>query len=359
MEKREHHGAGGAGLIATAKHRDYSCAAMNSGGAPRGQEEAMKKEWVRWAGRGIAWLGMLALLGVLASCDENQDVETLPPPAPRSPQSGPGVPAPQPALPPGQGTIDSPYLLQWGKSFASIPIPRRGAAFFVVESVPAGWSTVKTTSQADVDLLVFGFRSILASESEFGSRIVGSGNEQVTALGDGINSSLYFVVDGARVNNDGARFDVSVSSAPAPVAVSFTMGPCTLTIPSPPPTSSCGDKSNLGSSVFEAQLPFPIAGSAPLSISITNATGAWVFYRAKEFRDSSSFLPFTSNTPVYDGPGNTGWCHANNSSGAPLVGSTGTCKVNPVSGWDPPQVVQVVNNSPASGFPVTIAFSSP
>jgi hypothetical protein len=345
--------------MAIVKHDDDSWDAMNSGGAPPGQEEAMKKNWGRWAGRGIALLGMLALLGVLASCEENKDVETLPPPAPRPPESGPGVPAPQPALPPGQGTIDSPYLLQWGKSFASIPLPRRGAAFFVVEGVPAGWSAVKTTSQVDVDLSVFGFRSILVSESEFGSTIAGSGNEQVTALGDGINSSLYFVVDGARVNSDGARFDVSVSSAPVPVAVSFTMGPCTLTTPSPPPTPSCGDKSNSGSSIFEAQLPFPIAGSAPLSISITNTTGAWVFFRAKEFFNSSSSIPFSSNTPVYDTPGNTGWCHANNSSGTPLIGSTGTCKVNPVSGREPPQVMQVVNNSSASGVPVTIAFSSP
>jgi hypothetical protein len=275
----------------------------------------------------FAWGLAAALLAGMAGCEEDkQEVTTLPF---------------------GRGTIESPYIVQHGNTYTQIPIAAGGAAFFIAEKIPAGWSSIRTYSAVDVDLTVFGFQSLFIAGNGQGSRSPGSGDEAFLALSDGVYSDLFFMVDGTYVRSGGARFDLTVMPAPAPATLTFTMNKCSFA-----PSSSCDNGSYGGTS--DVELPFAMAPSAPLTVTITNTGGSWVYYRTRLDWDSSGYIPFKSNDSIYDGTAAGGYCHANHL----VIGSTGVCQINPVSGWSAPRIVRLVNNTNTDGVAVGISFSS-
>ena len=287
----------------------------------------------------LAGILLAVLIAALAGCDED-DTETKSPPAP----------APESTLPPGAGSLEAPYILQYGATYTGIPVPPGGSVFLLTEDIPAGWSGVATDSSVDINLVVSGFETFFGEDSgDFGSFTPDSGSEQITVLGDGTYTDMFAVVDSTMVRTDGETFDISVTEGAAPAGIAVSLSACT-SIPGPP-DSMCR---SMGFGYFDVDVPFPMAPTASLSVGITETTAKWVFFSTRNWWDSTDYAPFSSNEPTLLGYGD-GFCHVN--AGATVT--TGTCTVNPVVNYDQPRIVRVVNNTGSSPVDVTLSFSSP
>ena len=252
-------------------------------------------------------------------------------------------------LPPGEGTLESPYLIQTAQSYTEIPMGAGGIVFIIAEGLGADWYGVTTDSRADIDLALAGFESFMGSPGRpVESATPGDGAEHVELLGDGESTDLFFTVDGTNVRSKNQTFDVTVEKNSPPSATTRTLAPCPVTPPSP----ACGDTlSGEGPGVLE--LPFAIAPKAKLSVTLTNTFGNWVFFRAMaENENGGGFVGFPANDFVYG----DGFCHVNS---GPVTGSTETCKINPIPDNPIPASLRLANNTSAADVLVTLKFRSP
>src|SRR3972149_2351915 len=120
----------------------------------------MRVELRRTVRRGMFFALALLLVAALAGCNDDENIGTIPP---------------------GQGTIDSPYIVQAGVAYKDIPMAKGGTLFFIGQDVPKGWQSVNTTSNEDINLMVSGFENFFGDESG-GSFTQGSGTEAYTVL---------------------------------------------------------------------------------------------------------------------------------------------------------------------------------
>ena len=279
----------------------------------------------------ITGLWCIALLaGPMAGCEEDQQ-EVV---------SGPS----------GEGTLDSPYLIRSGLTYHGIPMEKGGTLFFISLDPPAGWNTLNTVSAVDINLIVSGFEHFFGDDAG-GSFTPGSGNETFGVLGNG-ESELYFQVEGARVLSNGAAFDISLLPAGVPVDVLVqNLASC----PFAPPNESCEQNAT------DVTLPFAVAPDAPLRISITEDIFArHVFFTASNCSNCGpgDRIPFASND-IFVPFANPGFCHANSNFYTGVIGTSGTCTVNPVPGFGPPVRLRVANDTSFGGHNARLTFLSP
>jgi len=280
---------------------------MKTGRAPR-------------AGRGLVWLAVLALaLGVAACEEDDKEVEETAPPATMT----------------GEGTIESPFVLQYGQSYTGIAMPQAGSVFFLAEGTPAGFSAIQTVSASDVDLAVFGFKTLFGSEGSGGSFTPGVGSESFLALGDGINTDLFFMVDGTHVRTNGATFDVTTLSSVAPAPVLLNMGPF------------------LSTTYYVDEFGLVFAPEASLSVTMENTASQFMYLQAW----ASSNPPVWINTISNSGYG-SGYCTVNFTAFPPFTGNTSSCQVHPIPNFDGLKYFTMFN---ANGTPgdLLIGLTSP
>jgi hypothetical protein len=262
-------------------------------------------------------------------------------------------------LPPGAGTLESPYIIQAGKSYTKIPVDQGGVVFIIAEGIGPDWYGLTTASSADIDLAIAGFDTFMdRSGQTVESATPDDGAEHLEVLGDGNSTDLFFTIDGTNVRSKNQTFDVAVEVNSAPGAVTLLLDPCTAA----PPSSSCGDAMG-GDSPGDMDLPFAMAPKAKLSVTLTNTFGDWVFLRARAMSEGGSggsgggWVSFPANDFVYG----DGFCHINSGplGSPPVTGSTETCKINPIPDNPAPNSLRVVNNTSNADVPVTLKFRSP
>jgi hypothetical protein len=253
------------------------------------------------------------------------------------------------SLPPGEGTLETPYVIQTEKSYTEIPVDPGGTVFILAEGLGADWYGAATESDADIDLAIAGFESFMVRTTRpVESATPGDGAEHVEVLGDGNSTDLFFTIDGTNVHSKNQAFDVVVEKNSAPGAVTLKLDPCTVIAPS----ASCGDTMNSGSP-GDFDLPFAMAPKAKLSVTLTNTFGDWVFLRAKaDDEGGGADVNFPANDFVYG----DGFCHVNS---GPATGGTETCKINPIPDNPPPNRLRLGNNTSNANVPITLKFRSP
>ena len=249
-------------------------------------------------------------------------------------------------LPPGTGTLESPYLIQADLSYTEIPVHAGGTVFMIAEGVGADWYGLTTKSSADINLAIAGFESFMgAPDRPIESATPGKGSENLEILGDGDSTDLFFTIDGTHIRAKNQTFNVKIEKNSAPGAVTLTIPPCLA------PGPACADPMS-GAAPVVMDLPFALAPKAKLSVTLTNTFGAWVFLRAMAApNEGGGYVNFPANDFVYG----DGFCHVN--SGA-ATGSSETCKINPIPDNPAPASLRLANNMAAADALVTLTFRS-
>ncbi len=140
----------------------------------------------------LGWIVLIAAALLAAGCEESTEVD----------------PDPGPALPPGEGTQEAPFVVQPGELYTQIPISQFGRVFFVLDNMmDGGMHTIETASPDDVDLIVhdlFGppFSGEVCTPFLFG------GNEECWIVPEPGIPQAYITVNAFAVPPEGSAFDI-------------------------------------------------------------------------------------------------------------------------------------------------------